>query len=823
MPILDNIFTVFMYLFPVLFIFLGVVIFVQIMQRRGRLIKALNMSLLLVTMPKDSQKDEKMENIKDLIGQIEQLYSILGSIGAKDSSESFFSGPSYLGLEIASIGKEINFYIAAPKHWQESVIKHIQGIYSSSEVQKIEDYNIFNPQGFEAAARLSLKKEYLFPIKTYKRLESDSIGEISNIFSKIREGEGGAVQIIFKREDSRWRRLAQDIAREMQKGKSYHEARSAAGKGALRKIAGEMSDSITSGKDAQKGKSLEESKPVTPMQQEIIKMLEEKSSKMGFGVNIRLVSSAATQERADELLSQLKDAFSQFDDPNLNGFNFSRGNKKSIIYDFSFRNYDPKRKIILNTEELASIFHFPISGTGTPKIKWLKARSASAPVDLPKEGIIIGKNIFRGEEAIVRITNDDRRRHLYLLGQTGTGKSVLMQEMARRDIEAGKGVCVIDPHGDLIEKILGTVPKERIEDVILFNPSDLELPIGLNMLEYDQSKPEQKTFIINELINIVQKLFAALPEAFGPMYEQYTRNTMRLLLDNADIGPFTLMEMPKIFVNSEFRHFLLSRETNITVKEFWQSAEAAKGEQSLENFATYITSKFDNFINNEYVKLIIGQAKSGLNFRDIMDNGKILLVNLTKGRLGDINSSLIGMIIVGKILLASFSRVDMPEEQRRDFYLYIDEFQNFTTESISSILAEARKYRLNLIVAHQFIGQLQEKIRDAIFGNVGSMAIFRIGAEDAEFMAKQFKTVFSETDLINIDNFNAYIKILINGRISRPFNIETYPPEKGIPEIASLVKEFSRKMYGRPKEQVEKEILERSQVAEDDDENEEKE
>jgi len=814
MFILDNIFTVFMYLFPVLFIFLGVVIFMQIMQRRGRLIKSLNMSLLLVTMPKDSQKDEKTENIKELIGQIEQLYSILGSIGAKDSSRGFFSGPSYLGLEIASIGKEINFYIAAPKHWQESVIKHIQGIYPSSEVQKIEDYNIFNPRGCEAAARLFLRKDYLFPIKTYKRLESDSIGEISNVFSKIREGEGGAVQIIFKKENSRWRHLAQGIAREMQKGKSYNEAKDVAGKGAFRKIAGEMFESMKSGGDAQKNKLSEESKPVTPMQQEIIKMIEEKASKMGFGVNVRLVSSAATQERADELLSQLRDAFSQFDDPNLNGFNFSKGNKKSIVYDFSFRNYDSKNRVILNTEELASIFHFPIFGLGTPKIKWLKARSASAPVDLSQEGIIIGKNVFRGEETEVRIANDDRRRHLYLLGQTGTGKSALMQEMVRRDIEAGKGVCVIDPHGDLIEKILGNVPKERIEDVILFNPSDLDLPIGLNMFEYDQSRPEQKTFIINELINIVQKLFAALPEAFGPMYEQYTRNTMRLLLDNADIGPFTLMEMPKIFINSEFRHYLLSRETNITVKEFWQSAEAAKGEQSLENFATYITSKFDNFINNEYVRLIIGQSRSGLNFRDIMDQGKILLVNLTKGRLGDINSSLIGMIIVGKILLASFSRVDMPEEQRKDFYLYIDEFQNFTTESISSILAEARKYRLNLIVAHQFIGQLQEKIRDAIFGNVGSMAIFRIGAEDAEFMAKQFKTVFSETDLLNIDNFNAYVKILVNGKISRPFNIETYSPEKGVPEIVSLVKEFSRKMHGRPKEQVEKEILERSQVAE---------
>jgi len=328
------------------------------------------------------------------------------------------------------------------------------------------------------------------------------------------------------------------------------------------------------------------------------------------------------------------------------------------------------------------------------------------------------------------------------------------------------------------------------------------------MLEYDSKHPEQKTFIINELINIFDKLYD-LHLTGGPIFEQYTRNALLLLMDDPE-EQATLMEVPKVMADSEFRGRLLSKCKNIVVKDFWEKeAEKAGGEAALQNLTPYITSKFNTFIANDYMRPMIGQARTTINFREIIDSGKILLVNLSKGRLGDINSSLLGLIIVGKIVMASFSRVDMPQEQRRDFYLYIDEFHNFTTESIYTILSEARKYRLCLTIAHQFIGQLQEKIRDAVFGNVGSLAVFRVGADDAKYLVIQFDPVFSETDLVNIDNFNVYLKLLVRGQTTKPFNIQTFPPTKGSEDIVKICRELSRLKYGREREQVEEEIVKR--------------
>ncbi|MDP1629358.1 MAG: TraM recognition domain-containing protein, partial [bacterium] len=364
---------------------------------------------------------------------------------------------------------------------------------------------------------------------------------------------------------------------------------------------------------------------------------------------------------------------------------------------------------------------------------------------------------------------------LYVVGQTGTGKSVFLKNLIQQDIENGEGVGFLDPHGDSVEAILGLIPPSRADEVILIDPADLHRPIGLNMLEYDARYPEQKTFIVNELINIFDKLYD-LKTTGGPIFEQYTRNALLLLMDDP-AEKLTLMEVPKVLTDSEFRRRLLAKCRNVIVKDFWEKeAEKAGGEAALQNMVPYITSKFNVFIANDYMRPIIGQSETTINFRKIMDEKKILLVNLSKGRLGDINSNLLGMLIVGKLLMAAFSRIDAPEEERSDFYLSLDEFQNFSTESIATILAEARKYRLNLIIAHQFIGQLTEKIKSAVFGNVGSMAVFRVGADDAEFLAKQFQPIFSVSDLINIDNYNAYVKLLIGGQTSSPFNIQTFPP-----------------------------------------------
>ncbi len=413
---------------------------------------------------------------------------------------------------------------------------------------------------------------------------------------------------------------------------------------------------------------------------------------------------------------------------------------------------------------------------------------------------------MRGSDTRIYMTAEDRLRHFYTIGQTGTGKTTFLKNMIAQDIANGEGVCFIDPHGVDILDVLSYVPKSRYEDVIYFDPSNTARPMGLNMLEYDARFPEQKTFVVNEMLSIFDKLFD-MKTAGGPMFEQYFRNAVLLTIEDPASGS-TLLDVSRVLASKEFREMKLSRCKNPIVTQFWREvAEKAGGEASLANIVPYITSKFDNFLSNEIMRPIIAQEKSAWNFREIMDGKKILLVNLAKGRLGDLNANLIGLILVGKILMASLSRVDSFGKDLPAFYLYIDEFQNVTTPSIASILSEARKYKLALIIAHQFIKQLDEKIKDAVFGNVGSLAMFRVGSEDGEFLAKQLEPVFTEQDLINLDNRNAYMKLLVAGKPVKPFSIETLPPPAGNKEVIDRLKELSSLKFGRPKEEVEQEIM----------------
>jgi hypothetical protein len=615
------------------------------------------------------------------------------------------------------------------------------------------------------------------------------------------EGEGAALQLLIRPSHAeKQKSLATKVAREMQSGYQFKEALSRAQHPPKPQTA-----------ETQKGQETQKPKVVTPADEEIIKAIAAKAGKQNFDVNIRLIASAPSLARAEQILSDFQGSFVQFSSPDMNSFRSVKvtgGALNKLIYNFSFRLFDNSQALTMSTEEIVSLYHFPITTTAAPRVAFLKTKLAEPPPNLPREGIVIGKNIFRGQEIPIRMADGDRRRHLYIIGQTGTGKTSLMKEMVRQDIENGKGVCVIDPHGEFAEHTLSVVPPVRAEDVIYFNPADVERPLGLNMLEIDPNHPEQKTFVANELLAIVKSLYKDLPEAFGPMFEQYFKNAVLLLLDDYANEIPTLAEIPKVLSDRDYRHEKLSRETNPLVKNFWEfEAEKAGGEAALENMVPYITSKLNPFLANDYVRPIVGQKKSAFNFREVINNNKILIVNLSKGRIGDINANLLGMIIVGKLLMAALSRVDIADEnQRKDFYLYMDEFQNFTTESIATILSEARKYRLNLIIAHQFIKQLKEEIRNAVFGNVGSMIVFRIGADDAEFMKNQFEPIFSPQDLMNIDNFNAFVKLLINNQTARPFNLRTIKEKDGSPEVVRALKEMSRLKYGRPREEVEEEI-----------------
>ena len=382
--------------------------------------------------------------------------------------------------------------------------------------------------------------------------------------------------------------------------------------------------------------------------------------------------------------------------------------------------------------------------------------------------------------------------------------------MIIQDIKNGDGVCFIDPHGTDIEHILANIPPDRIDDVIYFDPAYTARPMGLNMLEYDPNFPEQKIFVINELLGIFNKLFD-MKTAGGPAFEQYFRNSAGLVMEDPESGS-TLLEISRVMSDKAFRQLKLSRCKNPIIKQFWENAERTTGEASLANFVPYITNKFDPFVSNDIMRPVIAQQNSVFNFREIMDKKKILLVNLSKGRLGDINSNLIGLLLVGKITMAALSRVDIVGKGPvNDFYLYIDEFQNITTDSIATILSEARKYRLSLTVAHQYVEQLEESIKNAVFGNVGTMVVHRVSPENAEIFEKQLAPTFTPADILKLENLNCYIKMLVNGVPAKPFNSVTPFPPKGNPEIIEKVKELSYLKYGRPREEVEAEIMARYQ------------
>jgi len=753
--------------------------------------RELEMQLFSIRIPQIHKKEGEPTNFKAEINLSEQLLASLSS----------FKFPFAFEVAVHHIGENIHFYMAVHKSVSEAAIKQIQGIWSDAQVMPAHEFNVFNPAGVHLGAYLTQKENFALPIKTYQEIEGDTLGPIVSGLAKLDDiGEGGALQVIILPAPNSFKKSIIKYIESLKKGESVKTVLKTS-------LAPAMSDfrNAFSIKDDKEKK--EEPKIVD---ESAVKALEMKVSKPLFWVNVRVVASAGNNMQAEHLLNGLTTGFSQFAAPVRNQFkiNIPR-NPEKLIYKYSFREFSGAEAMVLNSEEVASFFHLPISSTDTPRIKWLKSKEAPPPVDLPQAGLLIGESSYRGETKPVFLLEEDRRRHLYIIGQTGTGKSTLIYNMAMEDIRKGMGVGVIDPNGDLIQNILASMPKERVDDLILFDPTDINRPLGMNMLEYDRAKPEYKTFIVNEVQSIFNRLFP--PESMGPMFEQYMRNALLLLMEDAENEPSTLTEVPRIFTDTDYRERRLDRIQNPAVQDFWRNeAVKAGGETSLSNMAPYITSKFNNFIANDYIRPIISQVKSAFDFRQVMDEGKILLVNLSKGRLSDINAGLLGMVIVGKMQMAAFSRADTTDqEKRRDYYMYIDEFQNFTTDSIATIFSEARKYRLNLVVAHQYIGQLTEKIRDSVFGNVGSMVALRVGATDAEFLVKQFEPVFNQNDLVNIDNLNAYVKLLIRGATSKPFNMKVFLDYQMNNEWAEGLREVNRLKYGVDRMQIEQEVYKR--------------
>jgi hypothetical protein len=761
--------------------------------RHRRLLDSLKSSLYLIKIPKELPNPNQKEprDFKTEINKSEQLFSNLSS----------FKKPFVLEVAVPHVGEEIRFYMAVPRNFSEIAIKQVQGLWHNASVTPVtDDYNIFNPNGITVGAYCAQKQSFVLPMRTYTEIQADTFASILGAFSKVSEvGEGAALQIVaFPAPEGAKKKIHGFIA-QLKRGEP------------AKKVFADSPFHFEQFKGALNIEQVEREKAQRVVDEDAVKALEAKIAKPLFRVNVRLLASAASAFQANDILEGLAAGFSQFASPIRNEFKLVKvRNAAKLAYQFSFRSFDSSQEMILNAEEIASLYHLPISTTETPRVTWLKSKEAPSPDNLPKDGTFIGYATFRDENKPVHITDADRERHIYVIGQTGTGKSTILGALMLADLQKGKGFAVIDPHGDLAEGILRHMPKERVDDVIYFNPGDLWRPLGLNMLEYHLDRPEEKTFIVNEMMSIFMKLFP--PETLGPMFEQYMRNALLLIMEDMANEPGTLMEVPRVFTDAEYRRRKLARIRNPVVIDFWEKeAIKAGGEASLANMTPYITSKFNNFTANDYMRPIIGQAKSAFNFRDVMDEGKILVINLAKGKIGDINANLLGMIFTGKILMAALSRVDVPQERRKTFNLYIDEFQNFTTDSISVILSEARKYKLTLNIAHQFIAQLTEKVRDSVFGNVGNIIAYRVGAQDAEFLVKQFDPVFNQNDLINIDNLNAYVKLLVNGETTKPFSIKVSTAffDPGSADIAEKMKEYSRLKYGADRQAVEDDIYRR--------------
>lgn len=756
--------------------------------RHRALVTSLSYELLLVRVPHEDAKPG--EDLKTQTARAEQLFASLLSLGVPVSYE----------VAVPHIGEELHFYVSVPRTMSEAAMRQIQALWPTASVtHESGDYNVFSPGGSVAAAYVTAKDAHAMPVRTYLELGTDTTAAILGGFSKIIEiGEGASFQLMVRPAPKDAGKGLQRILSGLKEGKSLRDLVPSLGK-TLKDLAGSANERKEEG--AAPGR----------VDEELVRALEGKLSKPLAWVEMRLVASAPTQLEADRILDSLATGFAQFSAPRRNEFKVSRPRSwRQIVHEFSFREFTGNVASLLNVEELASVYHFPLPGTELSRVKWLKAREAPPPADLPKDGLLLGESVYRGARLPVYLSDEDRRRHLYVIGQTGTGKSTLLGNLILEDIRRGAGIAVLDPHGDLVETALAHIPPSRIDDVIYFDPGDLMLPMGLNMLEYNLGNPEEKTFIVNEVQGIFNKLFP--PETMGPMFEQYMRNALLLLMEDAANEPATLVEVPRVFTDAEWRKRKLARIANPVVRDFWeQEAAKAGGDASLANMTPYITSKFSNFIANDYVRPIIGQPRSSLNFRDVMDSGKILLVNLAKGKIGDINANLLGMIIMGRISMAAFARAGTDKESRRDFHVYIDEFQNFTTDSISTIFSEARKYRLTLTVAHQFIAQLSDKIRDSVFGNVGNQLAMRVGPSDAEFLVKQFEPTFTAADLINIDNLFAYARVMVHGQTAPAFNIEVGRQswEKGDPQYTAKLREYARIKLGTPRHQVEADIARR--------------
>lgn len=798
----------------IIILFISFFVALKVLRKKTDYKRALELSFLQITLPKkDSDLDEKKDTLKDFkeaVSIMEQLFSSLKSVYSWKILKKIL-WQDLLSFEYIAHKWEIMFFVVAPKNYKNLIEKQINWFFSDAIIEETTEVNIFWKDRHFEWSYLYTNKPFFFPIKTYQKLESDPINNIVNALSKLEEDESAAIQILLKPIKDDWQNECAKASSKLMKWKKAWFSLNPF------KLVFSLLEMFFSYWWEDDKKPMDNGDGETSaLTQDRAKTVDEKWDKTGFQTIIRVIATWNDKAMVNTELTNIISAFSQFSYPDFNSFRSSLNhNKNKLIKNYIYRYFKKPffvKKMVFNTEELASIFHLPhIKYNPTPEIKWQNFKIVKAPNNLPREWLLLWHNVYRWVKKEIRMKNEDRFRHFYVIWQTGTWKSSILQVMARQDFANWEWVWIIDPHGDLARDLLPFIPRERADDVIYFDPSDLQRPMWLNMLEAHSE--EEKELVAMDALNIMIKLFGN--EIFGPRLQDYFRNAVLTLMDYP--SGWAITDVVRMFTDPDFQKDHVRHVKNPIVKNWWEKTYASMWDREKAEIIPYFSAKFGQFITNKMMRNIIWQVKSSFDIMDIMQNRKILLVNLSKWRLWDLNSKLLWMMLVSKIQMAAMRRDNIAKEDRSDFFLYIDEFQNYVTDSIESILSEARKYRLSLNIAHQYLWQLEQSdaltksnlnLKSAIFWNVWSIMSYKIWPEDWEFMSKYYAPTFSDQDLVNMDKFKSIMKLSVDNQPTTPFSMIPVNPylEKWDEKIAKAYVELSRLKYGRDADFVNKEI-----------------
>ena len=764
-----------------------------------------------------SKNEEAPREIQMQAMEAENMYAAIHGLLKDDPSAQ-----EHLSFEVVSSGESgIRFYLAVPSHILKFLENQIYAHFPSAHVKVVEDYaKRFVPEGknYELAS-VTLTKPMYFPIKCYVDIETDPMASFTSAVSAVAKEDEIWFQLIIKPVPDTWQKAGQDYVKSVRTGTLGGTEGIFGGSAKIaRKEIAQIAGDLVTGVFSYKARPVEDPRAaakagdtrISATQELELRAIEDKLSRMGFEAQIRILASSPSKERIDSHMRSLLASLKQFSTSTQNSFT----SKLEPVREASLNSYrgrilDPLRTIILNTQELATIYHFPSSSLETPNISWIFSRKSEPPANLPTENCnFIGATTYRNKEIKFGIANkdDDRLRHMYLIGKSGTGKSTLLEAMISQDIANGAGVGVLDPHGETIDRVLERIPDNRVDDIVYFDPSDTERPLGLNLLEMDD--PSQKNLMASGLVAAIKQHF---DYSWGPRLEYLLNWAILTLLE---VPGTTMLGITRLMEDQNYLKYILHQVKDPVVVRFWETEfkEMRTNPRLVTEAIAPIQNKVNRFLASTTMRNVLGQKKSTLDIWNIINEGKILFINLSKGKIGADNANLLGALIVSRIQFCALQRAKIPYEKRRPFYLYVDEFQNFATGSFEEILSETRKYKLGLYLTHQFTAQLPENLLDAVFGNVGTIATFSLGAPDAKALANEFAPYFTEEDIISLDRFYVYIKLMIDGMTSHPFSARILVPWEDpsfmVPKTPNreVVIKKSREKYGVDKQYIEDKI-----------------